>query len=88
MAKDEKKSPAKKRTASSGREYYESQYNGETYDSKTADQIKVRVRKGEREKINAYVAAKHAENPENPKYRTLNAMMLSLLREETGLDLK
>lgn len=81
------KIPAEKRTAKSGKVYYQSQYDlSKDYDRENIDQVKLRVVKGGKSRLQEYVKTMHSAEPDNPKYRSLNSFIVSVLKEETDIE--
>ena len=77
-----------------GRTYQSRIDRSREYDKKDVDKIIVRVPKGARDKLNAYIEEKASADPDNAKYSdvvrkrpSLNALIKYLLTEETGIKL-
>lgn len=51
------------------------------------EQLTVRLPEGSRDKLKEYVEQKAKNEPDNPKYNSLNALIKYLLTEETGITL-
>ncbi|SES43395.1 hypothetical protein SAMN04487884_1547 [Butyrivibrio fibrisolvens] len=72
---------------------YEAQKDAIAAYDKTVDKIVVRLPKGSREKVDAYVRAKASEDPHNSKFVTdkgrpsVNALIRNLLENEMGITL-
>lgn len=58
------------------------------YEKNKIDRFNVRVPKGMLQQIQEYQQQKKDDEPQNEKYKSLNAMMISLLEEETGLKIR
>lgn len=83
-----KPNPDLKRVTINGNEYYKSRYKtSQEYDKNNYDQIKLRVCKGSKKILMEYLEQKKSENSDNPKYKSLNSMIISLLEEEVGKPL-
>ena len=58
------------------------------YDIEKTESIRVRVPMGTKELIVKHQQEKHAEDPYNQKYKSLNSMIVSLLETELNQKLK
>lgn len=58
------------------------------YDKESVQQFTLRVPMGQLDKIKNYCNNKHEEDPQNPKYQSLNTLIIAALEKETGLDIR
>lgn len=79
-----------------GTEYYKSRLTTtKKYNEKSYDTILLRLPAGSKESLTKWVRDKADENPNNPRYNdvvrnraSVNAFIVSLIEEETGLKLR
>ena len=53
-----------------------------------ADNVRLRVINGGNQALKKYVELMRSEHPEDERYSSLNTFIISVLEEETGLELK
>lgn len=61
--------------------------NANEFNKNNYDVLTVRIPKGCKDALKEYQERKNEEEPENPKYNSVNALVKALLEEETGLTL-
>ena len=61
--------------------------NADKFNKANYESILVRVKKGSKDLIIDYLERMSQEDPENPKYSSLNALVKALLEAETGIKL-
>ena len=75
-----KADPTKKNEAG----YYQSVYDTtREFNKNNYDTLTVRVPKGFKDKLKAHQEQMHQQQPDNPKYSSLNAMIKTLWEQET-----
>jgi len=87
---------AEKKVSKTGKEYFQSRLDAsKNFNRDNYAQLILRVPKDCKDKITDYVQKKAEEEPDNPKYNDLvrkrpsvNAFLMTLVEDETGIKLK
>jgi len=80
-----KADPSKKNDAG----YYQSTYNtSKEFNKNNYDLLTVRVPKGFKNTLRQHQEEMHRQQPDNPKYKSVNAMVKALLEQETGFKVE
>ena len=61
--------------------------NANEFNKNNYDVLTVRIPKGCKEALKDYQERMNEEEPDNPKYTSVNALLKALLEEETGITL-
>lgn len=79
-----KEDPTKKNEAG----YYHSRYeNSKEFNKNNYDVLTIRVPKGTKDALKEYQERMNQEEPDNPKYSSVNALVKALLESETNIML-